>query len=500
MHYGKHLIMRKQSKTVKLASSIVATAITLSACSPSNEVKEAKTVQPSEVQIVGSTLTLNSLSDLSVESLRSRNYSSTLKIEKLLSTTNTDNDYTNYYFSSSSQYHTYLASYPSDGLNLYTRIDVPNTQVPEQGYPVVMFVHGWIGADKAPSYDFNYNANTNYADVIDSYVKAGFIVLTPGLRGHGTINNIPADGMDYMQRWDNPSYLAPMFYTIDVLNLLAGMSTLESIDWQTVNNLQSEIKIDTSNINITGHSQGGDVVLTALAVSGEGSTITTPFNAGSIWAGCFLPPLEQALLYGPMGNTAQAFLSGDGTWTASAVGKNGEINHNFRFAYPADWIGTPDNSANNWTWQKDTWGVTSVKESLIPRFNTMYDTLNAHVDDLQNVSFDTKVVDNGQVEFIHHPKVFAQYQKIGGFNSPQYLTEPIALHHSDRDYYSPSIWNERLVSKINARGGNATSYEYIGNTHSLKVSDKTWFSPRETKAGFNDMLNHNIKLFTGNKN
>lgn len=496
MHYGKHLIMRKKSKPIKLASSIIVTAITLSACSPSNVVKEATSSQVSEVQVVGSTLTLNSLNDLSVESLRSRNYSSTLKIEKLLSTTDTDNDYTKHYFSSSTQYHTYLASYPSDDLTIYTRVDVPNSPMPEQGYPVVMFIHGWIGMKNAPSYDFNYKANTNYADVIDNYVKAGFIVLTPGLRGHGTVNGIAAQGIDYMARWDNPTYLSPVFYTIDALNLLSGISSLEQINWLNVNEQQAEFKVNTNNINITGHSQGGDVVLTALAVSGEGSTITTPFNAGSIWAGCFLPPLEQSLLYGPMGNTTDAFLSGDGTWTASAVGKNGEINHNFRFAYPADWIGTPDNSANNWTWQKDTWSVTSVKESLISRFNTMYDTLNAHVHDIDNVTYNVRTDNLGKVELIHEQSVLNQYRNIGGFNSPQYLTEPIALHHSDRDYYSPSIWNERLVNKINALGGQATNFEYVGNTHSLKVSDKKWFSPPGTEAGFEHMMERNIALFS----
>ncbi|TRX56769.1 alpha/beta hydrolase [Thalassomonas sp. M1454] len=476
--------MNNKVKFCKLASCITVATLTLSACSPSKE-----------ANIAGSNLTLSSLNELSVESLRSRHYSSEITIEKLLNNTTTDNEYTKHYFDTNTQYHSYLASYPSDQLSVYTRIDVPNSPMPEQGYPVVMFIHGWIGIKNAPSYDFNYQANTNYADVIDSYVKQGFVVLTPGLRGHGTVNGIPAQGIEYMERWDNPTYLSPMFYTIDALNLLAGIPSLEQINWQDVNLQQEQIKINKSKINITGHSQGGDVALTALAVSGEGSTIETPFNAGAIWAGCFLPPLEQALLYGPMGNTTEAFLSGDGTWTASAIGKNGEINPNFRFAYPPDWIGTPDNSNNDWSWQKDNWAEESVKASLTKRFNIMYNTLNEHVTAFNDVNYSVSIDTEGKVEFVNDPQVYEQYQNIGGFNFPEYLTEPLALHHSDRDYYSPSIWNKRLVSKINAVGGNASSFEYIGNTHSLSISDKPWFSPKGSKSGFKEMVTRNAKLF-----
>ena len=48
----------------------------------------------------------------------------------------------------------------------------------------------------------------------------------------------------------------------------------------------------------------------------------------------------------------EAFLSGDGTWIPSAIGHDNSINPNFRYPYPADSIGTPDNTNGNWTWQK----------------------------------------------------------------------------------------------------------------------------------------------------
>jgi len=127
-------------------------------------------------------------------------------------------------------------------------------------------------------------------------VKKGFIVLTPGLRGHGTVNKRAADGIEYLSVWDNGSYINPIYYGIDVLNLLDSVDSLDMIDWTQISSNISKVKVNTRNINIFGHSQGGDVVLTALAVSGEGSKVRLPLNAGAIWAGCFLPRMEQAML------------------------------------------------------------------------------------------------------------------------------------------------------------------------------------------------------------
>lgn len=163
----------------------------------------------------------------------------------------------------------------------------------------------------------------------------------------------------------------PIYYAIDVLNLLDSVDSLDTTDWSKISPNISPIKVNTRNINIFGHSQGGDVVLTALSVSGLGSRVRFPFNAGSIWAGCFLPRLEQAMLYGSMGSTAQAFLAGDNSWTASATGKDGSVNPNFVFSYPPDWIEYPDNTNDKWTWQHNTWHLKSVEEALIVKFDKM---------------------------------------------------------------------------------------------------------------------------------
>jgi dienelactone hydrolase len=439
---------------------------------------------------------IDSLGKLSIEALRKRQYQSTMIALKELHNPKTSNDYTQHFFADSTPYYTGILGYQSDGLSLYSRIDIPSTPVPKNGFPVVVFVHGWVGLAQAKGYNFSYNTESDYAQVIHQLVQAGFVVLTPGLRGHGTVNGIIADGTEYIETWDNGSYTSPLFYSIDVLNLLAGIESINNMSWFSDSTSQPQLAINTNNVNIFGHSQGGDMVLTALAVAGEKSNLKQTLNAGAIWAGCFLPRTAQLSLYGSMGSSTEAFLSGDGTWTASAIGKNGEINHNFLYPYPADWIGTPDNSQDNWTWQKESWSTPTVKNALDNKLQQMYQTFNRHVADIENASYDIEDNEGEGINIVHDSKVLGYLSAMDAFSYPQYITEKLALHHSDRDYYSPSSWNEKLSQQINQNGGSVVDYEYIGNTHSMKVSPHTWFSPEGTVSGFNQMMQRNITLFS----
>ena len=183
----------------------------------------------------------------------------------------------------------------------------------------MVFVHGWEGIDAAPRFDFGYKPESLYSRYIDAFVDAGYVVLTPGLRGHGTLDGAPAEGIEFLQAWDNGSYLSPVFYAIDVLNLVNGLQTLEQVDWSKWGGEQIEpFILDAGNIHLNGHSQGGDAALMALAVSGEGSSFENAITTGSIWSGCFGTRFDQVRMYGPMAATLEAFMSGDGTWTGRA--------------------------------------------------------------------------------------------------------------------------------------------------------------------------------------
>jgi dienelactone hydrolase len=441
---------------------------------------------------------IESLANLSIEALRSRQYGSVIRLETRLGAADEASEY-NLHFSTdgSGAYNSYLASYDSDGIRVYTRVDIPSSPAPKDGYPVMVFVHGWEGIDAAPGFDFGYKTDSLYSRYIDAFVDAGYVVLTPGLRGHGTVNGVPAGGIEFLQTWDNGSYISPVFYAIDVLNLVDGIQSLDKVDWDNWGYKYRRLpRINTGIIHINGHSQGGDAALMALAASGENSALKNPISSGSIWSGCFGARFDQAHIYGPMASTLDAFMSGDGTWTGSAIGNDGVVNPNFVFAWPPDWIGTLDTNSPQWTWQADNWKLATVAESLQVKFSQMYDAINKNVEDIDDASFDIILLDNGKAQVRHDPRILSAMYKIGAYNSEQYLSEPLLLHHSNQDYYSIPAWNADLSARINAIGGNGKDFLYPGNTHSLLVSKHGWFSPAGTIEGFEIMVQRDLDLQT----
>ncbi|MFT6343615.1 MAG: dienelactone hydrolase [Paraglaciecola sp.] len=418
-----------------------------------------------------------SLSILSISHLRNRQYGSQFVKPEAV-----DNN--------SDGYSSFIMSYKSDGLTNYARIDIPQKTAPVTGYPVLLYSHGWVGIKSAPSFNFFLDQEGSQATYIDRLAKQGYVVVTPGWRGHGTVNNVPAQGIEFMQRWDNASYISPIFYAIDMLNALDSIQSITSLKLGP-----SPINIDTKKVFLSGHSQGGDTALLVLAIAGESSTVKQQISAASIFSGCFLPRLKQGELYSSMSTSPQAFLAGDGRWTSSATGYDGQVNPDFQFGFPADWIGTPHSS--DWTWQNKTWSSSTVKQAFKKKYDEMYHILQK---DYLTADFYTLETNNMGRTVVQHPNhIKAAYAATSAIYYPQYLQEPLALHHSDRDYYSLSKWNQALVQTILKSGGNAVNFEYPGNTHSLTISQHQWFSENYNQIGLEQMISHDINWFNNPK-
>jgi dienelactone hydrolase len=440
---------------------------------------------------------ISSLDTLSIAALRNRQYESRPSLAKQLSTNDRLSKYAHHYsLDGTAPFHSYIVSYQSDLRMVYARLDIPSTAMPAKGYPVIIFAHGWVGQEKAHNYNFGYDLTSLTGELINEYVDAGFMVITPGYIGHGTVDGVQAGGFEIMQSWDNATYLAPTFYAIDLLNLLEGLSFLNSIDWKKwAGNKRLSPKVNLSAINLTGHSQGGDVALTALAVSGEDSGIKNTFAAASIWSGNIPARFTQLETFAPMATTLQAFVSGDGSWTGTEKGSDNSINPNFIFPWPSDFIGTLDTASPNWTWQSEQWSQPNIESVLRSRYKIMYDRLVAQVVDLEALAISIDTNEKGKLIIKHPPELETKMLAIGGFDAAQFLTEPLLLHYSDRDYYSIPSWNQDLAKRINQQGGKAKTFIYNGNTHGLKRSQYSWFSPDGTADGFPQAIKRDILLF-----
>lgn len=170
---------------------------------------------------------------LSIESLRQRNYpGSNIAIEETLAPEKT--------------YSRYIVSYVSDGLKLYALLFVPNGVMPEGGFPVIIFNHGYIIPGR-------YTPDGNYIAYTDAFAKAGYIVFKPNYRGNGKSEGAPTS-----------AYFSPD-YIIDDLNALTSIKKYPYAN--------------PKKIGVWGHSMGGYITLKDLVIEREA------IKAAAIWGG-----------------------------------------------------------------------------------------------------------------------------------------------------------------------------------------------------------------------
>lgn len=169
---------------------------------------------------------------LSIEALKNGNYpGSEIVIEETLPP--------------GSNYARYLTSYKSEGLKIYTLLTVPTIEKPKNGFPVIIFNHGFIPP-------LEYRTTERYIEYTDVFSRNGYILFRPDYRGHGDSEGQAAGGY------------GSNAYTIDVLNAVAS--------------IKKYVGADSNRIGMWGHSMGGYITLRNMVVSKD-------VKAGVIWAG-----------------------------------------------------------------------------------------------------------------------------------------------------------------------------------------------------------------------
>lgn len=142
-------------------------------------------------------------------------------------------------------YDGYLTSYISDGFKINGYLTIPKGEMPIEGWPAIIFVHGYI----PPT---TYQTLEKYEDYVDYLARSGFVVFKIDLRGHGDSEGEPGGA----------------YYSSDyVIDTLSAYSALQSAEF-----------INPQRIGIWGHSMAGNVVLRSLAVKPE-------IPAVVIWSG-----------------------------------------------------------------------------------------------------------------------------------------------------------------------------------------------------------------------
>ena len=146
---------------------------------------------------------------------------------------------------SGSNYNQYIASYKSDGLKIYALLTIPQGTKPKNGWPVIIFNHGFIPPEQ-------YRTTERYVAYVDAFARNGYIVFKSDYRGHGNSEGKAEGGY------------GSNAYTIDVLNALSSMTKYNDAD--------------PNRIGMWGHSMGGGITLRSMVISKD-------IKAGVIWAG-----------------------------------------------------------------------------------------------------------------------------------------------------------------------------------------------------------------------
>lgn len=171
-------------------------------------------------------------SPLNIEYMRGLKYpGSDIKIEKTLSP--------------AGNYKRYIASYVSSGLKQYAYLTVPTTLKPENGYPVIIFNHGY----QVPRL---YTPDGNYISHMDALAKEGYIIFKPDYRGNGKSEGTPTS-----------AYFSPD-YTVDILSAIASVKRFDGAD--------------PEKIGMWGHSMGANLSLRISEVSRD-------IDATVVWGG-----------------------------------------------------------------------------------------------------------------------------------------------------------------------------------------------------------------------
>lgn len=142
-------------------------------------------------------------------------------------------------------YERYIVSYQSEGNKIYALLTKPLGGLPADGFPMIIFNHGYIPPDE-------YRTTERYVEYVDYFARNGYMVFRSDYRGHGFSEGEATGG------YSTPDY------TIDVLNGVAAVKTLPSID--------------PNRIGMWGHSMGGHITLRSMVVNPE-------IRAGVIWGG-----------------------------------------------------------------------------------------------------------------------------------------------------------------------------------------------------------------------
>lgn len=131
-----------------------------------------------------------------------------------------------------------IFTYQAEGKTISGKVNLPSGNPPEQGFPVVILIRGFVEPEI-------YTSGVGSQRVGEFLADNGFITLAPDFLGFGLSDPPPNNSLE--ERFMRP---------VAVLELIASVASLP--------------QANPNKIFIWGHSNGGQIALSVLEISGAG--------------------------------------------------------------------------------------------------------------------------------------------------------------------------------------------------------------------------------------
>lgn len=161
------------------------------------------------------------------------------------------------------EFTSYLFTYTSDGKKISGLMNIPVSTDSAQAYPVILMMRGFV-----PEEIYEPGVGTSRAGEV--FAKQGYITIAPDFLGFGESDPQPGDPLE-----------ARFIKPLNVLDLIASV---ESFHLQPLI-FDKEVagRMDSQRIGIWGHSNGGQIALSVLEITGRSfpttlwAPVTKPF-------------------------------------------------------------------------------------------------------------------------------------------------------------------------------------------------------------------------------
>jgi uncharacterized protein len=155
------------------------------------------------------------------------------------------------------QFTAHVFSYLTDGKKMTGQINLPKTNPPPGGFPVILMLRGFADAS-------TYQTGVGTKNAAAVFARNGYITIAPDFLGYG--GSDPADPDSLAARVARPR---------NMLNLIASLTSLPNAD--------------LDRLGIWAHSNGGQIALSLLEITGK------PFPT-TLWAPVS-KPFPYSILY-----------------------------------------------------------------------------------------------------------------------------------------------------------------------------------------------------------